>query len=500
MDKRKSILNVCVSITFKVTTMITSIIVKRMLVSSCGIAVNGLNTLYLSVIGFLAVAELGVGSAITFCMYKPIVEENHEQVAALYRLFVRFYYTIGSVIFLLGLVLLPALPYLAKDYIAEQVNLSGTFVLMLGSVVITYLFSAKTALFNAYKNNYVTTAITSSGLLLQQVLQIVVLTVGNSFVAYLWCRIIAVLAQWVITEVLIRKKYSNIVRIRANLEPAAKENLKKNIKAMFIHKIGAAMVFNLDSIIISYFVGIIALGEYSNYLTILSAITGILVLIFNSMTSIVGHYFVGESKAKVIRTHEIYHLVNFSVGMVFYLGYYSIIDNLIAVLFSADFIVAKTIKYTITLNGFVQFLRQNTMMFREATGAFYYDRWKPLVEGIMNTVLSIVFVKRFGVAGVLAATIVTNLLICHIVEPYVLYRFSFMSSPFRYYVINYGMIILFVVALVIMERCSIHGENQFLMILCNGSTSVMISAAICSAVIFADKYLKLNTNGGRTSG
>lgn len=500
MDKRRSILNVGVSITFKVITMITSIVVKRMLVSSCGIEVNGLNTLYLSVIGFLSVAELGVGSAITFCMYRPIVEEKHEQVAALYRMFVRFYYTIGSVIFLLGLLLLPALPHLAKDYAAGPTGLYGTFLLMLGSVVITYLFSAKTALFNAYKNNYITTAITSSGLLLQHILQIIVLIFSNSFVAYLWCRIIAVLAQWLITEILIRKKYSNIVRIRANLDPAAKEDLKKNIKAMFIHKIGAAMVFNLDSIIISYFVGVIALGEYSNYLTVLSAITGILILIFNSMTSIVGHYFVGESKVKVIRTHEIYHLVNFAVGIVFYLGYYSIIDNLIAVLFSAEFIVGKTIKYTITLNAFVQFMRQNTLMFREATGAFYYDRWKPLLEGIINTVLSIAFVKKFGIAGVLAATIVTNLMICHIVEPYVLYKFSFSTSPFKYYVTNYGMIVIFVVAMMVMDRCIAYGENQFLMILRNGTVSVMISAVICAAAIFVDKYLKLHTKRGEISG
>ena len=73
MDKKKSILNVAVSICGKIITMVMSIVVKRFLILYCGNEMNGLNALYLSIIGFMSVAELGVGSAITFSMYKPVV-------------------------------------------------------------------------------------------------------------------------------------------------------------------------------------------------------------------------------------------------------------------------------------------------------------------------------------------------------------------------------------------------------------------------------------------
>ena len=102
MDKRKSILNVVVSIVFRFFMLVGSIIVRRFLIKYIGNEVNGLNSLFESLIGFLSVAELGVGSAITFCMYKPIVEQDENKVAALYQLFTKTYRIIGAIVLLAG--------------------------------------------------------------------------------------------------------------------------------------------------------------------------------------------------------------------------------------------------------------------------------------------------------------------------------------------------------------------------------------------------------------
>ena len=163
MDKKKSLLNVIVSIGFKIITMIMVIFVKRILIQVCGNEVNGLNALYLSIIGFLSVAELGVGSAITFCMYKPIVEGDTEKVSALYCLFKKVYTIVACIILVSGLAITPFIHLLAKDYAKLEVDLYGTFILMLLSIVLTYLFASKTALIDAYKNNYLTTTISSTG-------------------------------------------------------------------------------------------------------------------------------------------------------------------------------------------------------------------------------------------------------------------------------------------------------------------------------------------------
>lgn len=490
MDKKKTFLNVSVSVGFKIATMLMVIFVKRILIQTCGNEVNGLNALYLSIVGFLSVAELGVGSAITFCMYKPIVEGDNRKVSALYSLFQRIYSVIGGVILILGLLIAPFIHYLAADYTLLDVNLRTTFILMLVSVVVTYCFGAKSALINAYKNNYITTAITSGGLLMQYILQIVTLLVTKSFSWYLVCRIVTVVVQWLITEIVTRKKYAVILSRREKIDTDTQKELIKSIKAMFMHKIGTLLVSTADSIIISAFVGVIVLGKYSNYSTIMTSLTGVLQLVFSSLTSIFGHLYVEKNKEIARKYCESFHLLNFVIGMVFFLGYYAIIDNLIAILFAENLVAEKAISAVVTVNGFIQFMRYSVLTFRDATGTFYYDRWKPLAEGIANVVLSVVLVEWIGVVGVIVATIITNLVICHVIEPYVLYRYAFNMSPKRYYLKNYGMILMFCATLVLMNGSMQHIDNQWVELLVNGCISVGISTVVSLFILLCSKDLR----------
>lgn len=487
MDVKKGKLNVSISIIFKLITMVMAIVVKVALVDVCGNEVNGLNALYLSIIGVLSVAELGVGSAITFCMYKPIVDGDNQTVSALYQLFRKLYLVIAAIIFCGGLAVMPALRFLAKDYAEIDVNMYVTFLLVLFSVTATYLFSSKTSLINAYKNNYITTAITQGGLVFQYVLQLIVLYITHSFVVYLVCRIISVAVQWILTEFVTKKKHSDIVQTKAKLDRHTKHSVMKSIKAMFMHKIGYVLVNTVDSVIISAFVGVVSLGEFSNYTMILTSMTGVLTLIFSSLTSVIGHLCVEEDKETAKKYCESFHLLNFIIATFFFLGYYAVVDNLIAILFSSDLVVTKDISFVITMNGFVQFMRRSTLTFRDATGSFYGDRWKPLIEGVFNIVLSIILVNFIGVVGVLVATIITNLIICHIVEPYVLYKNAFSISPKGFYLKNYTMIGLFFMALILLNIIMQSISNEFFEMILNGSISVICSAALCTMYLLVNK-------------
>ena len=479
MDKRKSVINISVSVSFRIAAILLAILVKRTLIQSCGNDVNGLNALYISVIGFLSVAEIGVGSAITFCLYKPIVNGDTDQIAALYQLLQKFYRYVGAVVFLIGLIIMPFLPYFAKDYAQLDVNLYLSFALILISSAITYFYSAKQALFNAYKNDYITTTITSGGLILQYVLQIVVLSITQSFYYYLVCRIVAASLQWIATDCFANKYHAPLLKSTAKVDDFTKKEVIKNTKAMFLHKIGLLLVNTVDNIVISAFVGVAALGEYTNYATVMVALTGIMGLCFTSLTSILGHFYAKEDKNKIRECCERMHFISFLMGTVLLMGYFAIADNLIALLFSDKLIISRSITFVLTTRGFVQFMRESALVFRDATGTFYNDRWKPILEGVVNIVLSIWLVKIIGVTGVIVATIITNLLISHIVEPYVLYKNAFEASPVKYYIRNYVMIIAFVIAAMLME----HYMNVWLDggggLFVRGFVSVLFSTACC---------------------
>ncbi len=500
MDKKRSVLNVSISIIFKIALLIGNLLVRRFLIRYVGNEINGLNSLYISILDFLSVTELGVGAAITFCMYKPIVDNENDKVSALYRLFTKLYLIISAIITCCGLLIMPLLPYLAKGYNVENVNLYATFFVMLISVVITYLFSSKTSLINAYKNNYVTTIISSSGQLIQLGLQIIVLIYTQSFFWFLMCRIISALLQWFVTEILIRRKHKNIIKNKQTVDSETKKEVTKNIKAMFMHKIGNVLVNTVDSIIISAFIGIVILGKYSNYTTIMSAMTGVITLFFTPLTSIIGHLFIENDKDCVKKYFNFFHSFNFVIGCIFFLGYYAVIDNLVTICFGNDLELNKSISFIITLNYFIQFMRQATLLFRDATGTFYNDRWKPLIEGILNIAMSIGFVYLFGylfgeefaVVGVIVATIVTNLAICHVIEPHVLYKYGLNSKTKNYYIRNYIYIIIFAAALIGLHFCLQSYANEWKELLVNASISLAIAILPCIVVALIDKDFRRN--------
>lgn len=489
MDKRKSILNISVSVGFKLATIALALVTQRLLIKFCGNEINGLNALYISIVGFLSVAELGIGSAITFCMYKPAVEGNQKQISALYYLFRRLYLIIGIVVLIIGLALTPFIKYLAKDYAQVDVNMQGTFVLMLISSVIAYLFGAKASLLNAHKNNYIATAISSGGYVLQRVMQIASLIVAQSFVWYLISRIIAAFAQWAVTETITRRKYHTIISDKQRISAEDKSEVTKSVQAMALHKIGNILVNTADNVIISAFIGVVALGYYTNYMTILNAMAGTLLLVFTSLTSVIGHLFVKERRETTKKYCEAFHLLNFLLGIVFYLGYYAIIDSLVIIFFGEGLTIARELSYIMAFNGFVNYLRQSTLLFRDATGTFYYDRWKSILEGVSDVILSILFINWMGISGVIVAKIVTNLLVCHIAEPYVLYKNAFLTSPKKYYLRNYLMIGIFAAALLVLHFAMVKMDNQWLELLVNGCISVAISGSVCFLVVLKYKDL-----------
>ncbi len=491
MDKKRGIKNVSVSVLFKILLLVGSLLIRRYLIRYIGNEINGLNSLYLSILNVLSVAELGLDSAIIFCMYKPVVDGDKAKVSALYGLFTGLYLIFAVAIVVGGCALLPALPYLAKDHANTGVNLYLTFGLMLISVVMSYMFSSKTSLVNAYKNNYISTTIQSSGLLLQYVLQIIVLVTTQSFVFYLICRIVAVAVQWGVTEIVARKKYGDIIRDKQAVDAETKKVVTKNVKAMFMHKVGYVLVNTVDSIVISAFIGVGMLGGYTNYTAIVTSMVSVITLCFTPLTSVIGHMFVEESTNNARRYFKFFHTFNFVLAVVFFLGYYSIIDNLVAILFGSDLVMARSIAMVITVNYFIQFMRRSTILFRDASGTFYNNRWMPICEGLLNVALSILFVKvfpeQYNIVGVIVATIITNLFICHIVEPHVLYKYALKSSPKWYYDRNYGCIAIFTATMFALHFSMVSIDNQWLELLANGFISVAFSLGISAAVALMSK-------------
>ena len=254
------------------------------------------------------------------------------------------------------------------------------------------------------------------------------------------------------------------------------------------------MVSGVDSLMISCFIGVVILGKYNNYTLIALVVSSTIALCFTPLTSIVGHLCASDDAEKKARYFKFFYSMNYALGLLFFLGYYAIVDDLVALCFGTGLEIARPIVFIITLNQFTKYMRNASLLFRNASGTFYNDRWKPIVEGVVNLILSLILVNVLSedmrIVGVILATIITTLVICHTVEPFIIFRHVFNGSPKAFYVRNYLYIALFTCCLIGMTfiRDWIGTESSDITgIVINGCLSVAVSLVALGLVALVDK-------------
>ena len=133
----------------KIYQIVIPFVMRTVMIYFLGIQYLGLNSLFTSILQVLNLAELGVGSAMVYSMYKPIVEDDKERICSLMRLYRTYYRVIGLIIAVAGTILTPFVPHLIKGDVPADMNVYILYLLNLGATVLSYwLFAYKNSLFS----------------------------------------------------------------------------------------------------------------------------------------------------------------------------------------------------------------------------------------------------------------------------------------------------------------------------------------------------------------
>lgn len=93
------------------------------------------------------------------------------------------------------------------------------------------------------------------------------------------------------------------------------------------------------------------------------------------------------------------------------------------------------------------FMRKGVLVFKDAMGLFWQNRYMSLIEALINLGSSIILVQFFDVWGVLLAMFISTICMPFIVEPYVLFKYglrwslvSYFKLYFRYTLITFVLV------------------------------------------------------------
>lgn len=265
MRVQKSIKNVTTGLVGQVLTLVLSFVVRTVFIQQLGVTYLGVSGLFGNILSILSFAELGFGQAIVFSLYKPIANNNVGKIKSLMYIFRTVYIWMFAVVMVLGLSLTPFLDFFVDDINAVP-DLRLIYVMYVISSAATYLFAYKNTYLIATQNSYVSTIIGYFFSIGLAVLQIIVLVFTQNFIIYLGLQVTSGILQNVVVAWRTNCKYPFLKD--KDIKPLSieeKSQIKKNVKALAIYKIGTLSLNSTDNIIMSKFVGLLSVGLYSNY-------------------------------------------------------------------------------------------------------------------------------------------------------------------------------------------------------------------------------------------
>ena len=151
------------------------------------------------------------------------------------------------------------------------------------------------------------------------------------------------------------------------------------------------------------------------------------------------------------------------------------------------------------LNFYIDNMRSSALTFKIKSGIFVKDKYTPLLQGIINLILSLWFVKLWELTGVLFATTLSILSIGFWQFPRLCYKYTFKKPLWNYFkkYILYTSLALTCTLISSFICRNIEISNLFLKVVINGVISLGITSSIYFLCLFRTaqfQQLKLYIN------
>ena len=429
---KNAVRNIVFGVAYRILNIVLPFVSRTIILYTIGEQYLGLSSLFSSILSFLSLAELGMGSAMVYSMYKPIAENDEDTMCALLKLYRKYYTMIGIVIFVLGMMLMPFLRVLVHETLPGDLNIYLLYFLYLINASLSYwMFAYKNALLQAYQRNDINSKISIVLTPLSYLCMLIALLITKNYYAYvIWLPIFTILTN-VVRMLYVNKNYPNLVP-RGEVSKELKDSITKKVIALIGTKLNTVVLHSADNIVMSAFFGLSTIATYGNYYYIMSSVSSFLGICYPAMTAGLGNSIATESTDK---NYE--DLKKFSFINAWLVGWCAIC---LACLYQPFmFIWTKGrlqfplyITLEFALYFYVYMIRKIPATYKDAAGIWWEDRFRPYVCMFVNLGLNIMLVQIIGVSGIILST-VFSLFISIPWENYTIFKYVFKRSSRQYY-------------------------------------------------------------------
>ncbi len=416
----------------KVVVSFIPFLIKAILIRKFGSGYLGLSGLFTSILQILNLAEMGIGTAIVWCMYEPIAKNDIDGICAILNFYKKVYRIIGGAIFIFGILCLPALHLLMKGEAPQGINVHFLFFLYLVDTVESYLlFAYKSTVLTAYQRIDVISKVETVTYLLQSATQVAILIFIENYYFYFSVSLVFTALKNIFFSLIVKKMFPEI-RCKGSISRNTLSILKKRMYGLVIGKLTDVSRSSFDSIFVTNFMGLTFTAIYNNYYSILAGVMAYFLIILSSISSGVGNSVVMDSVEKnyrdMIQMDYIFSKL-FGWASVYLVCLY---QPFMQLWMGKEMVVSDLIMMSYVVYFYTRLCVSIESVYLSALGLWWEHKFVSIGEMLANMILNYWLGKYFGMIGIVFGTIISLWIISIPGSLYIIRKYYFKNGIIQY--------------------------------------------------------------------
>ena len=470
-NKKKLVTNTfVVTLSYFIQTII-GFLVRKVFIDKLGVIFLGYNAVFTNILTLLNLSELGIGISANAFLYKSLAEDDKETTVAIFNTLHKLYKMVCVIIILIGIIIAFFIPIMISNPQHSYTQIYIYYVLVLLSTIFSYMMADRKTVVSANQENYIVSLTDCISYATISIAQIIILNIIKQFLSSL------------IIYAYTKRKYSYLNNKNNELkEQEIKNDIKKEMKNIFVSKVGGIIFHGTDNIIISSILGTIQAGLISNYTMITNILQNIIAQFFGAMQSTLGNII--HKKTSKIPESSIYiylYYISFIMGIFAMMGIIKILPAIIVNVFGIELILSQNIATILGINCLLLTLLQVPNQIFAIHKLYRFDKVIVGISAILNIIISIILVYIIGMEGVLIGTLIT-LLIYLISRSYIIKKHVYNDFNYKDLVLKLGLITIVYLALFNIPILFDYKSNMLYSILINSvilTIELFVGTIIC---------------------
>ncbi len=418
----RSVMNIKVGMLFYMLSLFLAFFSRKIFLDCLGAEFIGLTGMLMNIMSFLSVAELGIGTSITYFLYKPLQEDNHQKINEVMSMLAYLYRCIGLVIGGCGVVVSVFFPWWFGHLTTGLALVYFAYYSFLASSVAGYVFNFKQLLVGANQKQYLVNAYFQSIAILQSLVQILLAWYYRNLWLWVIVGLVFTIIGIIVFNIRIRQLYPwlqvSLREGRHNLKQYP-EVLKKT-RQIFVQRIKDFILYRSDELLVGIFVSVVQVAFYGNYTIITSKLTFLVNILSDGMNAGVGNLVAEGNEQNTMKVFWELTAVRFLIVGIIVFGLLLFLQPFVTCWFGAQYRLSDLIVYLLVFNIFIYLSRGVVEMFISAHGLFS-DVWAAWTELFLNIAVTLCLAPFFGIVGILLGKIISVFFIAMFWKPYFLF-------------------------------------------------------------------------------